>query len=98
MEFLKNLTQTVAVSGNEENIFSLITTELNGFADEIYTDNLNNIIVHKKGNGKKLMFSAHTDEIGIMANYIDDKGSHLILLCFRSRNRIQHQIEYQRYH
>ncbi|MBQ6895072.1 MAG: M42 family metallopeptidase [Clostridia bacterium] len=74
MELLKKLTHITAVSGNEESIFSNIVSELGDYADEIYTDSLNNIIVHKKGDGKKLMFSAHTDEIGIMANYIDDKG------------------------
>ena len=74
MELLKKLTHITAVSGNEESIFSLIKSELEHYADEIYTDNLNNIIVHKKGYGKKIMLSAHTDEIGIMANYIDDNG------------------------
>lgn len=74
MELLKNLTSISAVSGSENNIFSLIKSEIEPYADRIYTDALNNIIVHKKGIGKKLMFSAHTDEIGIMANYIDDNG------------------------
>lgn len=74
MELLKKLTQVSAVSGSENNIFSLIKSELEPYADEIYTDALNNIIVRKKGYGKKLMFSAHTDEIGLMANYIDDNG------------------------
>ena len=74
MELLKNLTSTSAVSGSEYNIFSLIKSEVEPYADQVYTDALNNIIVHKKGTGKKIMFSAHTDEIGIMANYIDDNG------------------------
>ncbi len=74
MELLKKLTSVSAVSGSENNIFSLIKSELEPYADEIYTDALKNIIVRKKGNGKKVMFSAHTDEIGIMANYIDDNG------------------------
>lgn len=74
MELLKNLTSTSAVSGSEENVFSLIKSEIEPYADQVYTDALNNIIVHKTGKGKKLMFSAHTDEIGIMANYIDDNG------------------------
>lgn len=74
MELLKKLTEVNAVSGNEESIFSIIKSELGACAVELHTDSLNNIIVHKKGIGKRLMLSAHTDEIGIMANYIDDNG------------------------
>ena len=74
MELLKKLTELSAVSGSEDNVYSLIKSELKAYADEIYTDVLNNIIVHKKGSGKKIMFSAHADEIGLMANYIDDNG------------------------
>ena len=74
MELLKKLTQITAVSGSEESIFKIIKSELEGYDVEIHTDNLSNIIVHKKGSGKKLMLSAHTDEIGLMANYIDDSG------------------------
>lgn len=74
MELLKKLTELSAVSGSEDNVYSLIKSELQAYADEIYTDVLNNIIVHKKGSGKKIMFSAHADEIGLMANYIDDNG------------------------
>ncbi len=74
MELLKELTKVSAVSGSEDNIFSLIKSELDSYADEIYCDALKNIVVRKYGKGKKLMLSAHTDEIGIMANYIDDNG------------------------
>ena len=74
MELLKKLTEVTAVSGSENNIFDIIKSEAKPFADEIYTDAMNNIIVRKKGYGKKIMLSAHTDEIGLMANYIDDNG------------------------
>ena len=74
MELLKKLTSVSAVSGSENILYDLIKSELGDYSDEIYTDALNNIVVHKKGYGKKIMFSAHTDEIGLMANYIDDNG------------------------
>ncbi len=74
MNLLKNLCESCAVSGSESNLFSLIKSEVEPYADEVYTDSLDNIIVHKKGHGKKLMLSAHTDEIGLMVNYIDDNG------------------------
>lgn len=74
MELLKRLTQCSAVSGSEEHIVSIIKDEISDYVDETYTDNLGNLIAHKKGDGKRVLFAAHTDEIGIMANYIDDCG------------------------
>lgn len=74
MELLKKLTQTYGPSGNEERICELIKSEVEGFADEIYNDNLGNLIVRKKGSGKKIMLSAHMDEIGIMVTYIEENG------------------------
>ena len=74
MELLEKLTQTYSPSGNEENISKLISDTVSDYADEVYTDNLGNLIVHKKGNGKKILLAAHMDEIGLIANYIDDNG------------------------
>ncbi len=71
---LKKLTQCFAPSGREGAIAELITNEAKAYADEIYTDALGNLIVHKKGNGKKIMLAAHMDEIGVAATFIDEKG------------------------
>lgn len=71
---LKQLTQCFGPSGREEKISDLIANEAKAFADEIYTDALGNLIVHKKGDGKKLMLAAHMDEIGVAATFIDEKG------------------------
>ena len=74
MELLKKLTQLNGVSANENTVAELIINEVKDFCDEYYSDNLGNLIVHKKGSGKKVLFAAHMDEIGLMANYVDDKG------------------------
>ena len=74
MELLNKLTQTDGVSGCENAICTLIKKEAEKYCDEIYTDALGNLIVHKKGSGKKVMFAAHMDEIGIIVTYIDEKG------------------------
>lgn len=74
MELLKRLTECNSVSGNEKDIRELIKSEVSGFADEVSEDALGNLIVHKKGDGKKLMLAAHIDEIGVIVNFIDEKG------------------------
>lgn len=74
MQLLNKLTQISGVSANEDKISQLIINEIKDYCDEYYTDNLGNLIVHKNGDGKKVLISAHMDEIGLMANYIDDKG------------------------
>lgn len=71
---LERLTQCTGVSGREDAIAAILREESKRFADEIYTDALGNLIVHKKGNGKKIMLAAHMDEIGVAVTYIDDNG------------------------
>lgn len=74
MELLKQLTQINSPSGNEVNVVSFIEEQIRNHVDEIYHDNLGNLIAHKKGTGKRVMFDAHTDEIGVMAMFIEDNG------------------------
>ena len=74
MELLKKLTQINAPSGNEEKISSFIEEEIKDYVDEIYRDELGNLIAHKKGDGARVMFDAHTDEIGVIAMFIEDNG------------------------
>lgn len=75
--FLKNLTQAFGVSGYEKEAREIILEEIKDYADEITIDALGNLIVFKKGNGvdkKKIMASAHVDEIGFQVIKISDKG------------------------
>ncbi len=74
MELLKKLTSCDAPSGCEAKITELIKDEVSEYADEIYTDALGNLIVHKKGAGKKVMLAAHCDEIGVIVTFIDENG------------------------
>ena len=74
MELLKRLSECDAPSGCEGAIMHLIEEEIKGYADEIYKDSLGNLVARKKGSGKKVMFAAHADEIGVVVTYIDEKG------------------------
>lgn len=74
MEILKELSLFYAPSGREKRLSDFIKRQVSEYADEVYNDNLGNLIVRKKGDGKKIMFSAHMDEIGVVVTYVEDSG------------------------
>ncbi|MBR5270835.1 MAG: M42 family metallopeptidase [Clostridia bacterium] len=74
MGLLKTLTQAFGTSGCENNICEILRENAQSYCDEISVDALGNLIAHKKGNGKKVMISAHMDEIGIIVTFIDKNG------------------------
>ncbi len=61
-------------SGDEGQVAQAIEKLAAPFVDEITTDTLGNLICHKKGSGKKIMFAAHMDSIGFIVTHIDEKG------------------------
>ena len=73
-ELLKRLMLAPSVSGREHKVRDIIRNEVEPYADEIRVDPMGNLIVRKKGNGKKIMFAAHMDEIGYFVTFIDEKG------------------------
>ena len=73
-ELMKKLSDCFSPSGRENNIRELIINEIKEYADEINVDALGNLIVRKKGNGKKILFSAHMDQIGLIIIHVDEKG------------------------
>lgn len=69
---VKELVSLGAPSGFEDMVRDFIKER--AVADEIYTDSIGNIICHKKGNGIKIMVSAHMDEVGLIITEITDSG------------------------
>lgn len=61
-------------SGREDAVREAIAAVAGAYIDEITTDALGNLICRKKGTGKKLLFAAHMDSIGLVATFIDEKG------------------------
>lgn len=74
IDLLKEMTQITAPSGNEHLTHDFIKKEIKDYVDDFTTDALGNLIAHKKGDGKKVMFAAHTDEIGVIITFIEDNG------------------------
>lgn len=77
-ELLKELTQAWGVAGREKAVRAIILRELEGLADDAYVDNIGNIIAVKWGQGgadrKKIMLSAHMDEVGMQVKKIEGDG------------------------
>ncbi|MBQ7789156.1 MAG: M20/M25/M40 family metallo-hydrolase [Clostridia bacterium] len=74
VELIKKLICTPSVSGREDKIREVIINEITPYASEITVDAIGNIIARKKGNGKRVMFCAHMDQIGFFVTFIDDNG------------------------
>ncbi|HHT51460.1 MAG TPA: M42 family metallopeptidase [Eubacteriaceae bacterium] len=71
---LRELLNAFGPSGNEENISMLIEDNIKAYVDNLYRDVMGNLIAYKKGIGKKIMISAHMDEIGLIITHIDQEG------------------------
>lgn len=72
---IKELCEISGVSGNEKAVREVIKERIADFADEITVDTIGNLIALKKGDSsKKIMLSAHTDEVGFIVSGINEKG------------------------
>ncbi|MGI5963053.1 MAG: M42 family metallopeptidase [Lawsonibacter sp.] len=74
LKFLETLTRAHGPSGNEKEIRQIIWNMAEPWADEINSDVMGNLIVHKRGNGPKILFSAHMDSIGVIVTHIEKEG------------------------
>ncbi len=77
---MENLCKLNAISGNEHKVANFILNELKKIEGITSTekDPLGNIIVFKKGKkspDKKMLLSAHMDEVGFIVNYICENGN-----------------------
>lgn len=73
-EIQKQLVANAHTSGRERKSGEIIAKIAQPYADEIYFDALDNLIVRKKGRGKKIMMAAHMDTIGLLVTDIDENG------------------------
>ena len=69
---LKELCSLCAPSGWEDEARKFILENIP--AGEVTVDTMGNVIVHKKGEGKKIMVAAHMDEVGFIVSGFTDEG------------------------
>ena len=71
-EIIRTLTEAFGPSGYEDQVREVIADMIKDHVDEISTDVMGNLIAVKRGTapeGKRIMFSAHADEIGIIVTH-----------------------------
>lgn len=77
LRLLAELTEALAVSGDESAVRKLVRARLEPVADELRTDPMGNLLVTRRGEGRRrlrVMLAAHMDEVGVMIVAIDSDG------------------------
>ncbi len=76
VKLLAQICEVAGAPGYEQKVRELVLKNIKDDVDEIQQDNIGNIYAIKKGkdSSKRIMISAHMDEIGFMVKYIDDNG------------------------
>lgn len=74
LPLLQQLNACHAPSGNERDLARLLRDLAEPYADDCRIDTMGNLIVHKKGEGSRLLFAAHMDSIGLIVTHIEKNG------------------------
>jgi len=79
VELLRRLSEVAGVPGREEQVRELVRAEVLDLVDDVREDPMGNLIALRRGTlpdgeRKRVMLSAHLDEIGFMVRHVDDKG------------------------
>jgi len=75
LRLLQTLSDAFGVTGFEDEARETLRTLVQPYADEIRTDVLGNLLVTRRGgSGFTVMLDAHLDEIGLIVNYVDERG------------------------
>jgi putative aminopeptidase FrvX len=75
---LKQLSEVVGVSGEEDAVRAIIKEAIADHVDEMWVDNLGNLLAIKRGTGEiqlRVLLDAHMDEIGVMITGLESNGT-----------------------
>lgn len=74
---IKTLVEAYGPSGHEAQVRELVRAEVQPLADDLRVDALGNLIVGRRAaapGGRRVMLSAHLDEIGVIISHVDERG------------------------
>lgn len=75
LNYLKTLVETHGSAGFEEKVQAVFRERVKGACESVETDVMGSVIAcRKKNGGPKVLLDGHSDEIGFLVRYIDDKG------------------------
>lgn len=76
LSLFEEICQAPGAPGHEDRIRDICIRELKPLVDDIRVDAMGNVIARRKGKPgtKKLMLSAHMDEISFMVRHVDENG------------------------
>ena len=82
-ELMENLSQLIGVSGYETPVRNYIKELVKPLCDEVIVDAIGNVIAIKYANvenpdKKRIMFAAHTDEIGFQVTKVNPDGTLMV--------------------
>lgn len=60
--------------GYEDRVHEVIKAELSPYVDEIYRDEIGNLIAVKKGSSRRVGVFTHIDEVSLVISAIDERG------------------------
>lgn len=71
---IRELNRCHGPAGDEGGIAERLRALAAPYGDEHWFDVLGNLIVHRRGNGPKVMLAAHMDSVGMIVTHIEDEG------------------------
>ncbi|MDW8326483.1 MAG: M42 family metallopeptidase [Anaerolineales bacterium] len=74
---IKKLVEAYGPPGHEAQVRDLVRAEIGNLPDVVSVDALGNLIAivkTKSKSGKRVMLSAHMDEIGVIVSHVDERG------------------------
>lgn len=74
LPLLERLCSASGPPGFEEEVRTLIREELEGRVDEIQEDGFGNLYAIKGSGGRRIMLTAHMDEVALMVRHVESNG------------------------
>ena len=74
IHLLQTLVNAHGVSGDEQEVRELLASLCTDYADDMITDPMGSLIVHRRGFGPKILLAAHMDTVGCVITHIEKNG------------------------